>query len=108
MIKTNEWTIPDLIKYLVSVQDSLSSEEKARLKLTSAFSAEAIHGQEASNKRYRASELLEPSPIFIQLELPVIDWGAKPKWRSTSEEGLVPPFLIIRELMDAQPNSSLT
>ncbi|KAJ3776520.1 hypothetical protein FB446DRAFT_721234 [Lentinula raphanica] len=86
MIKTNEWTISDLIKYLVSVKDSLSSEEKARLKLTNAFFAESAPGTPKSNKRYRANELFEPSPIFTQLELPVIDWGTKHKWRSSSEE----------------------
>lgn len=87
MIKTNEWTISDLIKYLVSVKDSLSAEEKARLKLTNAFSAESPPGTEKSNKRYRAEQLFEPSPIFTQLELPIIDWGTKFKWRSSSEEG---------------------
>ncbi|KAH7875187.1 uncharacterized protein C8R40DRAFT_1105311 [Lentinula edodes] len=86
MIKTNEWTISDLIKYLVSVKDSLSAEEKARLKLTNAFSAESPPGTEKSNKRYRAEQLFEPSPIFTQLELPIIDWGTKFKWRSSSEE----------------------
>ncbi|KAJ4468229.1 hypothetical protein J3R30DRAFT_3830515 [Lentinula aciculospora] len=88
MIKTNEWTISDLIKYLVSVKDSLSPEEKARLKLTNAFSAEPTPGTEKANnlKRYQANQLFEPSAIFIQLELPVIDWGTKLKWRSSSEE----------------------
>lgn len=87
MIKTNEWSVTDLIKYLVSVKGSLSSEEKARLKLTSAFSAE---GQDSSKKRYRADELFEPNPIFTQLELPVINWGQK--WRQNSEEGLFSVF----------------
>ncbi|KIK67000.1 hypothetical protein GYMLUDRAFT_843929 [Collybiopsis luxurians FD-317 M1] len=86
MIKTNEWTVSDLIKYLVSVQDSLSDDEKSRLRLTNAFAAEAIRGQELDKKRYRADQLLEPSPIFMQLELPVLDWGTKVKWRSSSEE----------------------
>ncbi|KAJ3749126.1 hypothetical protein DFH05DRAFT_638806 [Lentinula detonsa] len=86
MIKTNEWTISDLIKYLVSVKDSLTDEENARLKLTNAFSAEPTPGTEKSNLRYRANQLFEPLPIFTQLELPVIDWGTKLKWRSSSEE----------------------
>lgn len=96
MIKTNEWTISDLIKYLVSVQGSLSPEEKARLKLTSAFSAEPVFGQDPSTKRYRADQLYEPSPIFTQLELPVIDWGTKLKWRQNSDEGLFPCVLNMR------------
>ncbi|THU91523.1 hypothetical protein K435DRAFT_759191 [Dendrothele bispora CBS 962.96] len=85
MIKTNEWTIPDLIKYLVSVQSTLSADEWQRLKLTAAFSPE-VKDADNPTKRFRASELYEPLDVFRHLGLPVIDWGNQYKWRSTSVE----------------------
>lgn len=89
MIKTNEWTIADLSKYLVSVKDSLTAEELARLKATAAFPVESQEegDTEAKRTRYKASQLYEPLDIFRSLKLPVIDWGKHTKWRSSSEEG---------------------
>ena len=37
MIKTGDWSIYDLVKYLVAVQATLSPEELERLRLTAAF-----------------------------------------------------------------------
>jgi hypothetical protein len=91
MIKTNEWTIADLTKYLVAVQSTLTTDEWARLKLTAAFSKEAKpdvvteSGQKPT--RYQANQLYEPLEIFRQLGLPTIDWGTQTKWRGASEEG---------------------
>ncbi|KIM45164.1 hypothetical protein M413DRAFT_428973 [Hebeloma cylindrosporum] len=87
MIKTNEWTIADLTKYLVSVKGSLTPEEIERLKATSAFPTE-VQNPEINNKktRYRANQLYEPLDVFRTLSLPVIDWGQNTKWRSSSEE----------------------
>ncbi|KAK7445396.1 hypothetical protein VKT23_014813 [Stygiomarasmius scandens] len=85
MIKTNEWTIPELIKYLVSVQSTLSVEEWQRLKMTSAFSPEA-NDPNNPTKRFRAGELYEPLDVFRRLGLPVIDWGIQNKWRATTAE----------------------
>lgn len=89
MIKTNEWTIADLAKYLVSVKGSLTSEEFERLKATSAFPAEDQGGISNVGKRirYKAKELYEPVDVFRSLKLPVIDWGLQTKWKSSSEEG---------------------
>ena len=89
MIKTNEWTIADLIKYLVSVRSSLTSEEFERLKATSAFPAEGqVEGSDTGKRtRYKAKELYEPLDVFRNLKLPVIDWGHHTKWKSSSEEG---------------------
>ena len=89
MIKTNEWTVADLAKYLVSVQSTLSNEEWARLKVTAAFFKETTLGGDAGSQkpmRYQAQELYEPLDAFRQLGLPVMDWG-KQKWRSSSDEG---------------------
>jgi hypothetical protein len=89
MIKTNEWTIADLTKYLVSVKGSLAPEEIERLKATSAFPTEIKDSEINNNKktRYRANQLYEPLDVFRSLALPVIDWGQNTKWRSSSEEG---------------------
>jgi hypothetical protein len=97
MIKTGDWTIPDLVKYLVSVQSTLQPVEVERLRLTSAFPAEATAGQDRNEDgtpkkvpKFRASDLYEPLDVFRSLELPIIDWQTKEgrhKWRSNSEEG---------------------
>ncbi|EPQ50301.1 hypothetical protein GLOTRDRAFT_82416 [Gloeophyllum trabeum ATCC 11539] len=89
MIKTGDWTIADLMKYLVSVQSTLTPEEFARLKNTAAFPRENTPGEDAEkNKtvRYKASTLYEPLDVFRQLKLPILDWGANVKWRGSSEE----------------------
>jgi hypothetical protein len=97
MIKTGDWTIPDLIKYLVSVQSTLQPIEIERLRLTPAFPEEPI-AQEDKNEagapkkvpKFKASDLYEPLDVFRNLGLPIIDWRGKDgknKWRFTSEEG---------------------
>ncbi|EDR11411.1 uncharacterized protein LACBIDRAFT_313549 [Laccaria bicolor S238N-H82] len=89
MIKTNEWTIADLTKYLVTVKATLTAEEVDRLKVTAAFpkenSSESDSG-EVKRVRCQAKDLYEPLEIFRQLGLPVIDWGTQTKWRSSSDE----------------------
>ena len=88
MIKTGDWTVAELVKYLVAVQSTLTPTEIDRLRATAAFTAEEI-GDSTDNKkmRYKASDLYEPLDVFRQLGLPVIDWGQHPKWRANSEEG---------------------
>ena len=90
MIKTNEWTIADLTKYLVSVRSTLTPEEMQRLKATAAFPKEMAADPIMKRTRYFANQLFEPSTTFRSLGLPVIDWGHQTKWRSSSEEGMVP------------------
>lgn len=89
MIKTNEWTVADLAKYLVSVQSTLSEEEWARLKMTAAFSKETQSEGGSNNQkpiRFQAQQLYEPYDVFRQLGLPVMDWGKQTRWRSSSDE----------------------
>lgn len=86
MIKTGDWTVADLIKYLVNVQATLTAAEIERLQATSAFIREGDTGGEKTT-RFRALDLYEPQDIFRQLGLPIIDWGTNTKWRGTSEEG---------------------
>lgn len=93
MIKTGDWTIADLAKYLASIRSNLASEEMKRLENTPVFQKEGPlvdseqSGQPVPMQRYKASQLYEPQDVFRDLGLPIIDWGSKTKWRSASEEG---------------------
>ncbi|KAL4076679.1 hypothetical protein V8B97DRAFT_2021990 [Scleroderma yunnanense] len=117
MIKTGDWSVPDLIGYLASVKDELSEEEIRRLSVTNAFTKEGNEDPNKRKTRYRASDLYEPVDIFRQLKLPVLDWGEKPKWKGTSEEakllirlGLrrLPPLSTTIELCTSQDPSVRT
>lgn len=90
MVKTGDWTIADLTKYLVSVQSTLAPSELERLRLTAAFPKERGTSDDPTQKkipRQRASELYEPLEIFREMGLPLIDWGTQHKWKNSSEEG---------------------
>lgn len=91
MIKTREWSIYDLVKYLVAVQTTLSPEELERLRMTAAFPKEqsdkVVQDSKDNAERFRANQLYEPLDEFRELGLPLIDWGVKNKWKSGSEEG---------------------
>jgi hypothetical protein len=86
MMKTGNWTVPDLVKYLVSVRDSLSKDELERLRETRAFS---IEGQATAEKRgvHRPKDLYIPQEELRALGLPILDWG-QGKWKPSSDEGL--------------------
>lgn len=85
MIKTGDWTVADLIKYLVNVQSTLSVTEMERLQATFAFAKEGDTSEQKT--RHRAADLYEPQDLFRHLGLPLIDWGANAKWKGGSEEG---------------------
>ncbi|KAG6335719.1 hypothetical protein ID866_3377 [Astraeus odoratus] len=117
MIKTGDWSVPDLVGYLVTVKDDLSPEEVSRLSATSAFCREGDLGDPQKKKtRYCARDLYEPIDIFRQLNLPVLEWsGEKAKWRSTSEEAKLlfrfglrrfPPLTTVVELCTS-PNPAV-
>ncbi|KAF9650775.1 hypothetical protein BDM02DRAFT_3140374 [Thelephora ganbajun] len=96
MTKTDDWTIPDLIRYLVSVQSTLRPAEAARLRSTPAFPKEATTQQTKDEggilgrvPRFKVTDLYEPLDVFRSLGLPIIDWwgkNGKHKWRSSSAE----------------------
>lgn len=102
MIRTGDWGIPELIRYLVAVEDSLTPTEMNRLRETVAFPKEEPEqlNQESSpnpnglvtkspgKNRFKAMDLYEPSTALRDLGLPIIDWGNSPRWRASSEEGL--------------------
>ncbi|KAI0252773.1 hypothetical protein BJV78DRAFT_1198868 [Lactifluus subvellereus] len=111
MIKTGDWTISDLVKYLVSIQSTLSSQELERLRQTSAFTKDGA-GKEQSAlstpgrkvQRYKAMDLYEPVEIFRELGLPIIDWGVDNRWRQSSDEA---KFLFTLGLRRAPPLSEI-
>ncbi|KAJ6593724.1 hypothetical protein B0H19DRAFT_1091788 [Mycena capillaripes] len=86
MIKTKEWSIFELTRYLVDVKSSLTADEWAKLKMTAAFSKEPGIGQtDQKRTQVYAKQLYEPTDSLRQLGLPVIDWGQN-KWRSSSDQ----------------------
>ena len=85
MLKTGDWNVADLIKYLVTVQTTLSATEMEKLQATSAFAKEG--GKQKT--RFRSVELYEPVDNLRQLGLPIIDWGTNKKWKGASEDGEV-------------------
>ncbi|KAG0368111.1 hypothetical protein BGZ54_002634 [Gamsiella multidivaricata] len=109
LVNAGSWDHMQLVKYLTSVRDTLSSAEIKRLKATSIFPKEdsvkdtsvisppplppkndsAAPESSATPppvpiKRYAASALYVPTEEHIALGLPVIEW--KGRWRSTSDE----------------------
>jgi hypothetical protein len=95
MIKTGDWTVADLIKYLVNVQTTLSTAEMDKLQATFAF----VKENDEQKTRFRAMDLYEPLDSLRQLGLPIIDWGTNTKWKGASEEGgsymMITPFLAL-------------
>lgn len=95
MLDDSDWTIPDLIKYLASIQSTLHPTILMGLRHLPAFHEEATtetsFGIPKKVKKYRACDLYEPLDIFRQLGLPVIDWQGKHgkhRWRAGSDEGI--------------------
>ncbi|KAH9039973.1 hypothetical protein EDB84DRAFT_1476646 [Lactarius hengduanensis] len=107
MIKTGDWTIYDLVKYLVSIQSTLAPQEFERLRHTSAFLKEGTESVPMNGRkvqRYKAMDLYEPVDIFRGLGLPVIDWGVDNRWKPSSDEA---KFLISLGLRRSPPLSEL-
>lgn len=89
LIGGGTWTCQDLMKYLVSVKDTLTSDELARLRQTAAFplEVETVEGEEKpAAVRRKPHQLYEPVEAMRVLGLPVLDWG-EGKWKSSSDEG---------------------
>ncbi|TFY51778.1 hypothetical protein EVJ58_g10387 [Rhodofomes roseus] len=86
MIKTGDWTTADLVKYLIAVQMTLNPVEIDRLRVTAAFPKEEEDEADSKRLRYMAKDLYEPSDVFRQLGLPIINWGQQLRWRANSEE----------------------
>ncbi len=93
MVETGDWTTYDLVNYLVSNQPTLTSQEFEHLRQASAFPKENVGREQlatgASRKvgRYKAKDLYQPTDIFRELGLPIIDWGADNQWDPKSNVG---------------------
>lgn len=83
---SGSWSSFDLIKYLVSVQETLSADEVDKLRKTSWLPKEGAPEPEVGKKpiRYKASELFEPLQNFRGLHLPLLGWQGR--WASSSRE----------------------
>ncbi|KAF9371790.1 hypothetical protein CPB97_001717, partial [Podila verticillata] len=102
LVNAGSWDHMQLVKYLTSVRDTLSSGEIKRLKATSIFPREDLskpptpppkdsESPTSSTppppvpvRRYAANTLYVPSGVLADLGLPVIEW--KGSWRATSNE----------------------
>lgn len=97
MVETGEWTIQELLKYLLTVRSTLQPTEIEILQLTPAFFEESAVEKNRSEdgtlkevQRLKASDLYEPLNVLRSLGLPVIDWrgtDGELKWKHNSEEG---------------------
>ena len=90
LIAAGDWSHVDLVSYLASNKESLSTIERERLTKTAMFPKQGEVGPlDSSGKpriiRYRASELYEPIQPLRALKLPVLDWPDK-VWKSGSDE----------------------
>lgn len=79
LVAGGSWSHVDLVKYLISVQDSLTSSEFSRLSKTAWLPKE---GESATNEggqspKYRASELYEPSQVLRVLKFPLLSWTGR-------------------------------
>ncbi|QRW26603.1 protein-histidine kinase [Rhizoctonia solani] len=100
------WTTAKLIKYLVDVQSSLSSDEKDLLKQSKLFTREGDKSQ-GGILFYSASELYEPIDILRNMGLPLLAWDSSVRWKPGSaanflfELGLkrFPPLQVILPLI---------
>lgn len=127
LISDGSWSHVELVKYLTSVQSTLSAIELKRLKETAIFTKEGEEPRlrEISKpsgkldndgkpimekqtkkifKRYRAGDLFAPTDIVRDLKLPMIYWTAMPRWRPLSDEA---KFLETLGLNIAPPLASL-
>lgn len=92
--KGGDWTVPDLVKYLVSVQSTRQPIDIARFSKTLPFPMETT--VDDTPKKFKASDLHQPLDIFRDLGLPIIDWKGKDgkcNWRPKSKEGMLDIFL---------------
>lgn len=99
LLGAGDWSHIQLIRYLISVRNTLTPAEQDRLRKTAFLPREGEakveqppgpDGVKPKPKtiRYRASELYEPTDALRELGLPLVDWTeAQARWRSTSDEG---------------------
>jgi hypothetical protein len=115
MVETGEWTIQELLKYLLSVRSTLQPAEIEILRVTPAFFEESTLEQNSfqdgtlkKTPRLEASDLYEPLDVLRSLGLPIIDWRGKDgklKWKHSSEEGtlkIIWPSILCTDNISSQ------
>jgi hypothetical protein len=138
LISDGSWSHVELVKYLTTVQSTLSDIETRRLRETAIFTKE---GEEPRLKeiekptdelsedgkpvmtiktkkiyqRYRAGDLFAPTEIARELHLPMIYWTSNPRWRPISDEakfleklGLITSPPLASLLLLAAPENTMT
>ncbi|GAA6047852.1 hypothetical protein JCM3770_004674 [Rhodotorula araucariae] len=98
LLGAGDWSHVQLVRYLISVKDTLTVGEKDRLRKTTWLPREGEAKVEQplggdgtrprpKTVRYRAADLYEPTEPLRELGLPLVDWTDAPaKWRAGSEE----------------------
>ncbi|KAG9677806.1 hypothetical protein KCU99_g4462, partial [Aureobasidium melanogenum] len=70
-----KWSHVDLIKYLVSVQNDIPSEDYEKLRKTPICPAENHGDSKATDsKLYKVSDLYAPLPVLRELGVPILQW----------------------------------
>ncbi|KAI6017290.1 hypothetical protein BKA83DRAFT_30366 [Pisolithus microcarpus] len=107
MPSTGNWTMFNLIDYLVQEEPSLTSEDFSTLKSSKIFMRESLQGNEEENTCHCIDKLYPPVDVFRRLRLPIIEWSGKSEWMDTSPEAQLlyriglnrfPPLLTVVEL----------
>ena len=82
-----DWTVLDVIDYLVQEESSLTAEDLSSLRSSKIFRRECWQGDGQEDTRHCAAELYPPLDVFRKLRLPVLEWSGKSGWTETSPEG---------------------
>ncbi|KZF21370.1 HATPase_c domain-containing protein [Xylona heveae TC161] len=105
-----KWSHVDLIRYLAAIRDDIPPEDIKRLRATPICPAEdRDDSSKPSARKYKISELFEPSDALRSLHLPVLQWPGI--FRNSSVEGKFLTFLGLRsfpsvpELVDLMAKS---
>lgn len=123
LVNAGSWDHMQLVKYLTSVRETLSSGEMKRLKATSIFPREDLSVDKTNSpptpppksdedresagtpppppipvKRYPANALYAPSEDHAALGLPVIEWKVTMTWSDNRK--LQPVCMISRTLLN--------
>ena len=87
MLSPGDWTVLNVIDYLVREESSLTAEDLSSLRSSKTFKRECLQGGGQEDTHHCAAELYPPLDIFRKLRLPVIEWSRKSGWTETSSEG---------------------
>lgn len=102
LVGQSKWSCYELIRYLVSVKNTLTDHELARLRKTAAFPVapheNAANDKPAKIKRVTPDALYEPTAEHEALGVDVLDWGSA--WKPHSAEAVFAFSLGVKRLVD--------